>query len=239
MKILIADDHQMVRRGLRTLLEKQDGWEVCGEAETGHEAIDKTKELKPDIVVLDISMPLLNGFAVAKTIKELHPETAVVVYSVYASEAFLREALRIGLDGYVSKTDRWQEIVKAVEEVERRGVLAGVGDKPAVRLTGTVEKVIPPIHSSQPEKAQISIEGAEELYKEIRVENTLQDGEGNQVALKQGAQVEVTIEADPEATKPKNQSEIKKPDQSTDGEHRLNLRDLGDGRKNGEGFEAA
>jgi DNA-binding NarL/FixJ family response regulator len=215
MKILLADDHELVRHGLRALLEKQDGWQVCGEAETGQEAIDKTKELQPDIVVLDISMPQLNGFAVAKTIKETHPETAVVVYSVYASEAFLREALRIGLDGYVSKTDHWQEIVKAVEEVERRRVVAGVGDKPAVTLTGTVEKVIPPIHSSQPEKAQISVDGAEELYKEIRVENSLQDGEGNQVALKQGAQVEVTIEADPEATRPKNHSETKKTGQST------------------------
>lgn len=77
-------------------------------------------------------------------------------------------------------------------------------DKAAVTFPGTVDKIIPPTHSSQPEKAQISVEGAEELYKEIRVENTLQDGAGNQVGLKEGAQVEVTIEADPEATKPKN-----------------------------------
>jgi hypothetical protein len=76
-------------------------------------------------------------------------------------------------------------------------------EKVAVTLSGTVEKIIPPITPNQPEKAQISVEGAEDLYKEIRVENTLQDESGNEVALKKGAKVDVTIEADPEATEPK------------------------------------
>jgi hypothetical protein len=73
-------------------------------------------------------------------------------------------------------------------------------EKAAVTLSGTVEKIIPPITPNQPEKAQISVEGAEHLYKEIRVENTLQDESGNEVALKKGAKVDVTIEAAPEAT---------------------------------------
>jgi hypothetical protein len=76
-------------------------------------------------------------------------------------------------------------------------------EKATVTLPGTVEKVIPPLVPDQPEKAQISVEGAEDLYKEIRVENTLQDKSGNEVGLKEGAKVEVTIEAEPEATKPK------------------------------------
>ena len=76
-------------------------------------------------------------------------------------------------------------------------------EKAAVTLPGTVEKIIPPITPSQPERAQISVEGADDLYKEIRVENTLQDELGNEVALKKGAKVDVTIEADPEATKKK------------------------------------
>jgi hypothetical protein len=76
-------------------------------------------------------------------------------------------------------------------------------EKAAVTLPGTVEKIIPPITPNQTEKAQISVEGADDLYKEIRVENTLQDESGNEVALKKGAKVDVTIEADPEATKPK------------------------------------
>jgi hypothetical protein len=76
-------------------------------------------------------------------------------------------------------------------------------EKVAVTLPGTVEKIIPPIAPTQPEKAQITVEGAEHLYREIRVENTLQDADGNEVKLKKGATVEVTIAADPQATDPK------------------------------------
>ena len=72
-----------------------------------------------------------------------------------------------------------------------------------VTLPGTVEKIIPPLHPDEPEKAQIAVEGADELYREIRVENSLQDGTGNEVSLKRGAEVEVTIEAEPHAVKPK------------------------------------
>lgn len=79
-------------------------------------------------------------------------------------------------------------------------------EKPSVTLPGTVEKIIPPVHPSQPEKAQIGIEGADELYREIRVENVLQDENGKPVAMKPGTQVEVTIEADPAATTPKKAS---------------------------------
>lgn len=79
-------------------------------------------------------------------------------------------------------------------------------EKATVTLPGTVEKIIPPVVPSEPEKAQIAVEGAEDLYKEIRVENTLQDADGNPVSLKKGAEVEVTIAAEPEATTPKKQS---------------------------------
>jgi hypothetical protein len=78
------------------------------------------------------------------------------------------------------------------------------GEKATVTLPGTVEKIIPSIHPGEPEKAQITVEGAEDLYREIRVENTLQDGKGNPVSLKKGAEVEVTIEAEPHAVKPKS-----------------------------------
>jgi len=83
-------------------------------------------------------------------------------------------------------------------------------DKAAVTLPGTVEKVIPPIHPSLPEKAEISVEGADELYREIRVENTLSDERGKEVGLKPGAEVDVTIEADGDATKPKNEPDEKR-----------------------------
>ena len=80
-------------------------------------------------------------------------------------------------------------------------------EKPSVTLPGTVEKIIKPVHPSEPEKAQISIEGADELYREIRIENSLTDAQGDEVRLKKGAEVEVTVEADQEATIPKSHSE--------------------------------
>jgi len=76
-------------------------------------------------------------------------------------------------------------------------------EKPAITLPGTVEKIVPPVHPSQPEKAQIQVEGADHLYREIRVDNTLKDASGHEVKLKQGAHVDVTIEADPKETVPK------------------------------------
>ena len=75
-------------------------------------------------------------------------------------------------------------------------------EKPSVTMPGTVEKIIPPAHPSQPEKAQIAVEGADELYREIRIENALTDENGDEVRLKKGAEVEITVEADPEATTP-------------------------------------
>jgi hypothetical protein len=82
-------------------------------------------------------------------------------------------------------------------------------DKASATLPGTVKKVIPPFHPSMPEKAEISLEGADDLYREIRVENTFSDESGNEVSLKPGAQVDVTIEADADATKPKNEPDEK------------------------------
>jgi DNA-binding NarL/FixJ family response regulator len=116
---LLADDFEIVRRSLRVLLESQQGWKVCAEAETGQEAIEKTKSLKPDVVILDVSMPVLNGFGAAKAIKELSPETTILVYSIHATEAFKNEAQRIGVDAYVSKADGGRAILRIIEALQR------------------------------------------------------------------------------------------------------------------------
>ena len=118
MRILLADDHAAVRRGMRALLETQDGWKICGEAENGQEAFEKTKTLKPDIVILDISMPILSGFGAAKLIKERFPELPILAYSMYRSEAFLEEARRIGLGGYVAKSEDGPTLLMAVDAVQ-------------------------------------------------------------------------------------------------------------------------
>jgi DNA-binding NarL/FixJ family response regulator len=124
MRILIADDHEAVRRGVRALLESQDGWKVCGEADNGRAAIEKAKEFRPDLAILDIAMPFVNGFDAAKIIKDLYPDTAILAYSILQSEGFLNESRRIGLDGYISKSDGARAVLKAVDEVQHRRSLA-------------------------------------------------------------------------------------------------------------------
>ena len=120
MRILVADDHEAIRRGMRALLETQDGWKVCGEAENGQDAVEKTKTLRPDLVILDISMPVLSGFGAARLIREHFPEVPILAYSMYRSDAFLEEARRIGLSGYVSKSEDGPTLLMAVDAVQNR-----------------------------------------------------------------------------------------------------------------------
>jgi DNA-binding NarL/FixJ family response regulator len=119
MRILVADDHEAVRRGLRALLETQQEWRVCGEAEDGRDAVEKAKALKPDVVILDISMPNLSGFGAARLIKEFCPGTGILVYSIHRSRAFLEEARRIGVNAYVSKSEDGPTLIMAVDAAQR------------------------------------------------------------------------------------------------------------------------
>lgn len=118
MRILLVDDHEIVRRGLRNLLETQEHWLVCGEAEDGEGAVEKTKALRPDVVILDVSMPRLNGFGAAKLIRELFPETPILLYSMHYSRVFVDEARRIGVTGYVSKSEDAPTFLMAVDAVQ-------------------------------------------------------------------------------------------------------------------------
>lgn len=124
MRILIADDHEAIRRGLRALLQSYSGWKVCAEADNGQTAIEKAKDVRPDLVILDLAMPLVSGFEAAKVIKDLYPETAIVAYSILQSGGFLKEAQRIGVDAYVSKSDGAQALLNAISEVQRHRSLA-------------------------------------------------------------------------------------------------------------------
>ncbi len=117
--ILLADDHEIVRRGLRALLQTQAGWQVCGEAVTGHEAVEKAKQLKPDVVVLDIGMPELNGLEAARQILRAVPQTEVLVLTVHESEELVREVLGAGARGYVLKSDAGRDLLAALEAVSR------------------------------------------------------------------------------------------------------------------------
>ena len=115
LRILIADDHDLMRRGVKSLLQSRAGWEVCGEAHTGREAVAKAEELKPDVVILDISMPDLNGVDAAKRIRKASPDTEVLILSVHYSDQLIRDILEAGVRGYIVKSDSDRDLVIAVE----------------------------------------------------------------------------------------------------------------------------
>ena len=120
VRILIADDHDLMRRGVRTLLEPHPGWEICGEATTGREAVAKAEQLKPNIVILDISMPDLNGVDAAKRIKKVSPDTEVLIFSAHYSDQLIREILEAGVRGYIVKSDSDRDLVIAVESLAKK-----------------------------------------------------------------------------------------------------------------------
>jgi DNA-binding NarL/FixJ family response regulator len=120
LRILIADDHDLIRRGVRDLLAARSGWQVVGEACNGAEAVQKAVNLKPDIAILDFSMPELNGPGAAAQIAEKVPETGVVVLTMHDSEQVMREVLQSGARGLVLKSDADRDLLEAVEAVARK-----------------------------------------------------------------------------------------------------------------------
>ncbi|MBJ7348234.1 MAG: response regulator transcription factor, partial [Thermoleophilaceae bacterium] len=117
MKVLVADDHGIVRSGIKLLLDRQADMEVIAEAEDGAEAVSLALQHRPDVAVLDVSMPKLTGLQAAREIKAQAPEVAVLLLSMHDDEAYLYEALRIGAGGYVLKREADQDLVQAVRSV--------------------------------------------------------------------------------------------------------------------------
>jgi DNA-binding NarL/FixJ family response regulator len=119
LRILIADDHEVVRHGLCNLLQAHVGWEICGEARDGREAVEMAKKLKPDVVILDIGMPNLNGLAATRQLSQQNPEQKIIVLTITDSDQVIREALDAGARGFVLKSDAARDLVSAVEALER------------------------------------------------------------------------------------------------------------------------
>ena len=120
LKILIADDHDLMRRGLKALVESRPGWTVCDEAHTGREAVSKAGEKKPDVVILDISMPELNGLDAARSIRKASPHTEILILSVHYSDQLIRDILDVGARGYIMKSDSDRDLIRALEELSNR-----------------------------------------------------------------------------------------------------------------------
>lgn len=119
LRIIIVDDHAVVRRGVRALVESHPGWEVVGEATTGREAVDLAKRMQPDIVIMDLSLPELNGLDATRLILGESPHSEVLVLTMHHSEELARNVLQAGARGYVLKSDADQSLIAAVESLRQ------------------------------------------------------------------------------------------------------------------------
>src|SRR5579862_1386771 len=168
LRILIADDHELVRRGLCSLLQSREGWEICGDAKDGREAVDKARQLKPDVVILDVGMPNLNGLAATRQLLQQQPQLKIIVLTITDSDQVIREALDAGARGFVLKSDAARDLVAAVEALQRNRmfftprvndmVLAGFLDKEHGGARDTAPR-LPQLTPREREVIQLLAEG--------------------------------------------------------------------------------
>ena len=119
VRILVADDHDVVRRGLKALLEEEAGWQVCGEAVNGRDAVNLAQNLQPDIAVIDLTMPDLNGLEATRQIRKVSERTQVLIFTMHHSESIIQDVLEAGARGYLLKDDGARNIATAVETLLR------------------------------------------------------------------------------------------------------------------------
>jgi DNA-binding NarL/FixJ family response regulator len=119
LRILVVDDHAVVRRGVRSLLESHEDWQVCGEATTGRDAVAQSLRLRPDVVVMDLSLPELNGLEATRQILKAAPDIEVLVLTMHHSEELAREVLQAGARGYVLKADADENLIAAVDSLRQ------------------------------------------------------------------------------------------------------------------------
>ena len=120
LRILIADDHEVARSGVRALVESHAGWEVCAEAKDGREAVELATTLNPDLILLDIGMPNLNGLEAARQILTVRPNVAILILTMHDSDNVVREVLRAGARGYVLKSDAGKDLEAAIDALQRQ-----------------------------------------------------------------------------------------------------------------------
>ncbi|HKQ62924.1 MAG TPA: response regulator transcription factor [Candidatus Polarisedimenticolaceae bacterium] len=120
LRILVADDHDVVRHGVIALLSKRPDWTVCGEASNGREAVEQAQRLAPDVVILDVAMPELNGLEAARRIHKALPRARLLILTMHESEQLVREMLGAGARGYLLKSDAGRDLIAAVEALEQQ-----------------------------------------------------------------------------------------------------------------------
>ena len=159
IRVLIAEDHLMVRAGIRALLEKAGDIHILGEASNGQEAVDMTQELKPDVLIMDIMMPRMNGIQAAQMMRDLKLPSYILLLSMYADDGFIHQALQSGVKGYVLKSSVSDELLRAV-----RAVAGG-----QTFLSGPISEIIVEnsIHPHQPKPDADPISNLSPREKEI------------------------------------------------------------------------
>ena len=164
-RILLAEDHAIVREGLRSMLEKQPDMEIVGETEDGRKAIELVKELMPDIVIMDISMPSLNGIDATRQITSEFPDVKVIALSIHANRRFVTDMLSAGAVGYILKECMFDELVRAIKTVVTNGSYLGskitgvVIEDYVKRLATTAETPLSTLTSREREVLQLVAEG--------------------------------------------------------------------------------
>lgn len=119
LRILLADDHEMLRKGLRAAIQDQPGWEVCGEATNGREAVEQALALRPDVVVMDFGMKEMNGLEATRAIRAALPDTEVLMLTMHDSDKLVRDSLTAGARGYLLKTDAGELFISALVSLSR------------------------------------------------------------------------------------------------------------------------
>lgn len=145
IKVLIADDHAIVRNGLRRMLEEQEDIQIVGEAGDGHETIQKVRETAPDVILLDISMPGMDGLEVTKQLKAIDPEVRILILTMHGEEEYAPQLMREGAMGYMTKHAPPEELVKAIYEIHsgRRFISPKLAEDLAWRYLGNKPDLAP------------------------------------------------------------------------------------------------
>ncbi|PYX46665.1 MAG: hypothetical protein DMG79_15770 [Acidobacteria bacterium] len=134
IRILLVDDHPVVRQGLKSLLEGRSGWEVIGEASDGAEAVEKAKDLNPDVMVLDVTMPRMNGLEACRVLRRQYPQLEILFVTQHDSPQMMREALDAGARGYVVKSNAARDLLAAVEAVSQHRIFTALNGRDAAAM---------------------------------------------------------------------------------------------------------
>ena len=168
LHILLADDHLIVRQGLKVLLERE-GFNVVGEASDGREAVRLAQELCPDIALLDLTMPLLNGIDAGRAMLQASPKTKIVLLTMHTEDHYVLEALRAGIKGYILKTKAAEELVEAIQEVSRGKLYLTPGVSEAVVQAYLAKTEMPPEPLSPREREVLQLVAEGKTTKEVAV----------------------------------------------------------------------